>query len=57
MIAGRNKLFPFDSLARGLELFEEAQVVFEEQTDVVDAVFQHGNAFDTESKREPGPFF
>ena len=42
---------------RRLELFEEAQVVFEEQADVVDAVFQHGDALYAEAECEPGPFF
>ncbi len=30
----------------GSELFQEAQVVVEEQADVVNAVLQHGDAFD-----------
>lgn len=36
-------------------MFEEAKIVFEEQADVVDAEFQHGNALDTETKSKSGP--
>ena len=58
MFASPRGLWPIVPAASSwLELFEEAQVVFEEQADVVDAVFQHGDTFDAESKREPGPFF
>src|SRR2546426_475683 len=36
------------------ELGQEAQIVLVEQADVVDSVFQHGDALDPEPEREPG---
>ena len=39
------------------ELFEEAEIVFEEQTDIIDAELQHGNSFDAETKSKPCPLF
>ena len=44
--------FSFDNVGVlcQLELFEETQVVFEEQTQVVDLVFQHGDTLDTHAE-------
>ena len=37
-----------------MELLEELQVVLEHQADVVDAIFQHGDALDADAKGEAG---
>ena len=41
---------------RALKLAQEARVIFVKEPDVVDAVAQHGDAFDTEAKRPTAPF-
>ena len=43
--------------SRQLKLLQELQVVLEEQAQVVDAVFQHGDAFHTHAEGETGVFF
>src|SRR6266850_3141711 len=40
-----------------LKLFQESHVVFVEEADVVDAVAEHGDAFDAEAERPAGPDF
>ena len=37
-----------------MELLEELQVVLEHQTDVVDAVLQHGDTLDADAESEAG---
>src|SRR3954466_7740181 len=44
-------------LGEALELFEEAEVVFDEEADVVDAVLAHGDAFDAEAEGPAGVNF
>src|SRR6185369_16625675 len=39
------------------KLFEEPDVVFEQQTNVVDLVHQPGHPVDSQSEREPGKLF
>src|SRR5882724_9697657 len=39
------------------ELFQEPHVVFVKEADIVDAVTEHGDAFDAEAERPAGPHF
>ena len=41
----------------GGELFQETDVVFEEQPQVLDAVFQHGDTFDAHTQGKAGVCF
>src|ERR1700688_3048131 len=43
--------------SRSWELFQEADVVLEEDLDVVDLIFQHGEAVDTHAEGEAADFF
>src|SRR5271165_960689 len=47
--------YPLCKLTRVSKLFQEPHVVFVEEADVVDAVAEHGDAFDAEAERPPGP--
>ena len=46
-----------DARPTASKLFQEAHVVFIEEADVVDAVAEHGDAFDAEAERPAGPDF
>src|SRR6266536_6469184 len=37
------------------ELPQKPQVIFVKQPDIIDAIADHGNAFDAEAERPPGP--
>src|SRR5262245_22397940 len=50
---------PFSAVGTRIscELAEEAQVVLEEEADVVDPVLEHGHALDAHAERPPGDVF
>src|ERR1043165_7739907 len=55
--AARSSLFVPKSFIGQSELPQKPQIIFVEQPDIIDAITNHGDAFDAEAKGPAGPHF